>query len=92
MLAHITAVAMKRSWPQRPKLHYAVAHLGKQASMVNPRFVQAYASESMVGRVTGIYKKSMNGPFHKGVQKKVSLKYCTGLLLEWTPGACIGFV
>ena len=82
MLAILTAGMMQRSWPMRPKLHYSVAHMPTQAALINPRFVQAYASESMVGRVAKIYKHSMDGP-HTHVQAKVMLKYLTFLLLVW---------
>jgi hypothetical protein len=83
MLATITAGQLVRSWPQRPKLHYSVAHLPRQAQLINPRFVQAYMSESMVGRVAKIYRKSMDGT-HEHVQAKVMKKYLTGLLLVWS--------
>jgi len=74
----------RRMWPQRPKLHYVIAHLPTQASLINPRFLQAYASESMVGRVAKIYKKSLDGPNEGVVQSKVAIKYCTGMLLAYT--------
>ena len=82
MLARLTADEGVRSWPQRPKLHYSVAHLPRQAALINPRMVQAYTSESMVGRVAKIYRHSMDGP-HARVQAKVMKKYLTGMLLEW---------
>ena len=86
LLAFITARDLVRSWPQRPKLHYTIAHLPRQAALINPRHVQSYASESMVGRVSTIYTASMDGP-HKHLQSKVALKYWTGMLLAWTDGA-----
>ena len=70
MLAHLTAGMLQRSWPMRPKLHYSIAHMPRQAALINPRFVQAYLSESMVGNVAKIYRHSMDGP-HMHVQSKV---------------------
>ena len=84
MLSLITAEALERSWPCKPKLHYSVAHLPRQAALINPRHVQAYASESMVGRVAKIYKQSMDGPGRRVIQKKFMKKYLTGMLLTWT--------
>lgn len=84
MLANLFALEARRNWPQRPKLQYAVGHLAKQARLVNPRFVQAYASESMVGRVATNYKASLDGPNRPIVQRKVAVKYLTGMLLAYT--------
>ena len=83
MLANITAGQLVRSWPQRPKLHYSIAHLPRQATLINPRYVQAYTSESMVGRVAKNYKKSMDGT-HEKVQAKVMKKYLTMMFLVWS--------
>ena len=41
-------------WHIVPKLHVGLGHLGHQAALINPRFVQGYMSESMVGIVTTI--------------------------------------
>ena len=78
-----------RRWQCVPKMHYVVAHFAAQASLINPRHVQAYASESMVGRVTTIYKKSLDGPHATKHQEKVARKYGAAQLLRWTPDALI---
>ena len=83
MLSTITAEALVRSWPCKPKLHYTVAHLPRQAALINPRLVQAYASESMVGRMAKVYKLSVDGPSRRVVQQKFMKKYRTGMLLVW---------
>ena len=67
----------------RPKLHYAVAHLGSQALLINPRFVQTYGSEGLVGKICAIYKASLNGPYAAGLQQSIFEKYCTGMALSF---------
>ena len=74
----------KLLWKQQPKLHYIVGHLPVQARLINPRVVQGYTSESMVGTMADIYKKSMCGPHHKHVQRTFATKYCTAMLIDWT--------
>ena len=71
------------AWQARPKLHYAVAHLPRQAGLVNPRFVQTYGSEGMVGVIGNVYKSSQNGPYAAGIETTVMAKYRTGLVLSW---------
>ena len=69
-------------WKTTVKLHYVVGHLGSQADLINPRYVQGYRSESMVGQVCGIYAASDSGP-HTQVQRVTMQKYRTGLKLLW---------
>ena len=73
----------KMRWNTVPKLHYVAAHLADQARLVNPVFTQGYSSESMVGVLCKIYKRSQSGPFHRGIQRVAMLKYRTGLCLCW---------
>ena len=84
-LAVLTMEAGARKWAIRPKLHYLIAHLPEQAKLINPVYCQGYRSESMVGKVTAIYKSCCDGPYEKGVQRKVATKYLCGLLMEWSP-------
>jgi hypothetical protein len=76
-------------WKETPKLHYLVGHLATQSRLINPRYVQGYTSESMVGTMADIYGKSMAGPHHATVQAKFARKYCVGLTIDWTLGAII---
>ena len=64
----------KLLWKQQPELHYVVGHLADQARLINPRVVQGYTSESMVGSMAGIHKKSMDGPHHRHVQGRFAKK------------------
>ena len=68
-------------WHTVPKLHFYIAHLLQQASLINPVWVQGYSSESMVGTTAQVYAMSQNGPFHTHVQKVVMNKYRVGLKL-----------
>ena len=79
----LSLVAGKMRWKTTVKLHYVVAHLHAQAQLINPRFVQGYSSESLVGTICGIYSKSQSGPFHRTIQRVCLLKYRTGLKLLW---------
>ena len=73
----------KAKWKSTVKMHYVAAHIHAQAQVVNPRFVQGYASESLVGQICGIYAGSQSGPFHGHIQRMCFLKYRTGLKLLW---------
>ena len=73
----------KTRWKTLVKTHYVVGHLAGQAALINPRAVQSYASESMVGQICGIYKGSRNGPYLAQVQSVTMTKYRTGLKLLW---------
>ena len=66
-----------------PKHHYVGGHLGAQAELVNPKFVQTYGSESLVGKICLIYKSSQNGPFAAGLQDKILSTYRLGMLINY---------
>ena len=80
-LSALAAESGEQMWRMTPKLHYAVGHLSEQVLLVNPRFVQTYGSESLVGKIAAVYKNSQDGPFAAGLQRKVLTKYRLGLLL-----------
>ena len=48
-------------WHVKPKHHYA-QHVGRQCELINPRRVQNYLDEGIVGVACGIYASSSNGP------------------------------
>ena len=82
LLAKRTCDAGEMKWKQVPKHHYCVGHLAEQASLVNPRFVQCYGFESLVGKIALIWQKCQDGPYHRIAQHKVMLKYRAGFALE----------
>ena len=55
--------------------------LGHPVALTNPRFVQMYMSESMVGVVTTIMAMCMNGPYQGNLQNVVLSKYKVGVRL-----------
>ena len=67
----------------RPKAHYA-QHLYLQCALINSRFVQRYAEESLVGRITKIGRPASNGKYLGKAQHTVLIKYLVFLavLLE----------
>ena len=83
MLQVLTMREEKTRWKTTVKGHYIGAHLAEQAKLINPRFVQGYRSESMVGRIGGIYGMSQSGPFHKNVQRVAMHKYRAGMHILW---------
>jgi hypothetical protein len=50
--AHSVGITM---WQTVPKFQSVLGHLGNQAALMNPRWVQGYASESIVGTTSSIY-------------------------------------
>ena len=82
-LAVQTIDAGQPRWKQPPKFHYAVGHLAHQARLINPRFVHCYSSEGLVGKMTKVWKKSIDGPHHRVSQHKVLKKYLVGMALDF---------
>ena len=72
-------------WKTVPKCHYVVGHLAWQAKLINPRWVQGYCSESMVGTLAEMYGKTATGPYHRTVQLATMTKYRMGMRLLWDP-------
>ena len=66
--------AGEMSFQVKPKAHYA-QHIPYQSQLFNPRFVQCYQEESMVGLIKMIYMKSKSGPYAKRIQRVVLIKY-----------------
>ena len=85
LLAVRTSASGETKWKQTVKTHYAVGHLADQAVLINPRFVQTYGSEGLVGKIAAIYKRSQDGPFHASLQKKVLTKYRVGMAIDFMP-------
>ena len=83
VLQNLELASGKTRWKSTQKLHYVVGHLATQARLTNPKFVQGYASESLVGEVCGIYATSQSGPFRRNIQRVSMLKYRVGMKLLW---------
>ena len=80
---HTIAQSLTR-WKQPPKVHYAIGHLAEQARLINPRHVQCYSAEGLVGKIALIWEKSMDGPHCRISQHKVLKKYLVGMFLDFS--------
>ena len=69
-------------WKNSMKVHYVCAHMHQQADIINPRVVQGYVSESMVGQICGLYKGSRPGHTDH-VQRIALIKYRAGMQIMW---------
>ena len=74
----------KNEWQISPKVHIAVCAIAEQALLINPRAVQNYGEESMVGRMTKIWGASANGPYRPIAQQVNLVRYLTGLNIRVT--------
>ncbi len=65
----------------KPKMH-KLQHIPDYAEVLNPRYVQNYAEESLIGTTTRIWQKAMRGAYRDHVQKSVLTRRVLGLLLR----------
>ena len=65
-----------------PKVH-KMQHFAHFATALNPRFIQCYAEESLIGTVAKIWKSSMSGRYQRHVQSDVLLKKTIALFLRF---------
>ena len=73
----------KLAWHITFKCHVA-QHLPFQAEVLNPRFTQNYADESMVGRMSRMFFAAANGPSDQEVlQYSVLRKYIISTRLRF---------
>ena len=68
----------------KPKVHN-MQHTPMICEVINPRFIQCYGEESLIGTTTKVWKRSMNGRYKKNVQKSVLAKRNLGLLMRFEP-------
>ena len=66
------------AWQVRPKVHICM-HLPAQGDLINPRFCQCYAEESLMGRVARLWRSAASGPYHASIQLSCCARYWTGL-------------
>ena len=84
VLANKTAEARETRWKQPMKVHYAVGHLADQSRLINPRAVQCYAAEGLVGKIATIWKASQDGPHARVGQNKIMHKYTAGMSIDFS--------
>ncbi len=68
-------------WRITPKVH-KLMHLHLYAAVINPRWVQNYAEESLVGTTTRIWQRAMRGKYSDHVQSNVLIRRLVGLMLR----------
>ena len=83
-LRHVSFTNEVNEWQITPKLHMAVHAVAEQARLINPRAVQNYGEESLVGRITKTWAAAANGPYHKVAQEIVLARYLVGLCIRLT--------
>ena len=62
---------------------HLVQHVADQAIMLNPRFLQNYQQEGLVGRIADIFSSTANGPRGKAMHKTALIKYLLGMTLRY---------
>ena len=78
VLRHLSEKDGLLLWQIKPKVHIAM-HVPFQAGLINPKNLQNYGEESLIGKVTGVWESSANGPYHASIQKQALVKW----LLLW---------
>ena len=74
---HLRSIAKDRGdllWRITPKMHYCL-HFSRHCQLLNSRYVQVYAEETLVGKILTIWSGSSNGPYGKTIQHTVLIKY-----------------
>ena len=70
-----------RLWKVTPKVH-KMQHVPLHASVLNPRCVQNYAEESLIGTCTKIWARSVKSRYRRVVQSNVLAKRLVALLVR----------
>ena len=65
-----------------PKCH-RMQHCHNYAGVLNPRWVQNYSEESLMGTTSKVWEKTMVGRYQKSAQSTVLIKRVLGLLLRF---------
>ena len=69
------------SWWISPKVHY-MQHFEQQADLINPRYTQCYAEESLMGRIAKIWRATAVGQYANIIQRAVLIRYLTVLVVS----------
>ena len=82
VLRHIEYTRGNLRWKITTKVH-KLLHTPIYAERLNPRWVQNYAEESLVGSVTKTYKASVAGRYAREIQTLILLKRTLALCLRF---------
>ena len=72
----------KLCWRLTPKIHKLAAHVHLYAQVFNPRYIQNYQEESLIGTTCRVWQRAMRGRYRAFAQKNVLLRRFLGLLLR----------
>ena len=64
-----------------PKVH-KLMHVPMYMEVMNPRWLQAYLEEGLIGSVTKIWQRGVKGRYERQIQSNVLLRRYLGLLLR----------
>ena len=83
LLADLARINHTLDFKVSPKVHQ-MQHIPSQATFMNPRFLQNYMEESMIGCLAQMYRGARNGPSSElGIQRTVLIKYLIGIQLRF---------
>ena len=69
-----------------PKTH-RLQHLPLYAEVLNPKWVQNYMEESLMGAVARVYQRAMRGVYYQDIQANILVRRTLGLLLRLLLGS-----
>ena len=80
-----------RAWARRCHLHvfqikpkmHKMQHLGLYSEVFNPRYIQNYMEESLIGTVTRVWQKAMRGNYADFAQSNVLLRRLLAVIFRY---------
>ena len=63
--------------------HHLMMHISLQAEIINPRFVQNYLEEGLVGKICRVWTAVANGPYRATAQRSVLVRHLIALQVQY---------
>ena len=83
-LRHLGHLAGRPDWHITPKVHMTVHAVPEQAKLINPRALQNYSEESLMGKVSKSWAATATGPYQSSIQQTVLSRWLVGLVIRST--------
>ena len=83
-LRHLGHEANRPDWQITPKVHMTVCAVPQQAKLINPRAVQNYSEESLMGKFSKTWAATAMGPYRSSIQQTVLARWLVGLVIRST--------
>ena len=83
-LRHLGQQAGRPDWHITPKVHMTIHAIPEQARLINPRALQNYAEESLMGRFSKSWAATATGPYRSSIQQTVLARWLVGLVIRST--------